>query len=189
MSTTDDFFPEDDSSTPARPPANSGGGTPASGGANIITLEAAPVPAGILRSYVKAIKTPAKTPNKIIVELQPDEGQFASCEPVSVWFDKTSSKDIIRLKTWAGILGVTVTEKNGRISFDVNALLKKPCRALYVPWHKKDGSIEAQVAKWAPNADPSHDGHSPEFHEWAIAHSLNYDTLSGTTGIMPLSPK
>jgi len=189
MANTDDFFPEDDTATPpARGPSNPG--APASGGAaNMITLEAAPVPAGILRSYIKAVKTPGKTPNKIIIELQPDEGQFATAEPVSVWFDKTKNADIIRLKTWAGVLGVPVTEVNGRVTFDINAFVKKACRALYVPWHKNDGSVEAQVAKWAPNADPTHDGHSVEFHAWAVAHSLDYTTLSGTSGIMPLSPK
>jgi hypothetical protein len=185
MANTDDFFPEDDS-TPARAPVSPGAPT-GGGAANMITLEAAPLPAGILRSYVKAIKMPAKIPNKIIVELQPDEGVFAKSEPVSVWFDQMAQKDIIRLKTWAGVLGVPVTEVNGRITFDINAFVKKPCRAMYVPWHKKDGSVEAQVAKWAPNPDPNQDGHSPEFHAWAVAHSLSYDTLAGSTGIMPLT--
>lgn len=187
MSSTDDFFPEDNEAPrPASPsPGAPAGGT---GPANVMTFEAAPIPAGILRSYVKAVKTPAKTPNKIIVELQPDEGAFASSEPVSVWFDKTNSRDLIRLKTWAGVLGVPITESgNGRFSIDINLLVKKPCRVLYVPWHKNDGSVEANVAKWAPSPDPNHDGHSKEFHAWAVKNNLAYDTLNGTSGIMPLS--
>src|SRR5690606_32583812 len=101
------------------------------------------------------------------VEVQPDEGAFASSEPISVWFDCTKSADLARLKTWAGVLGVPVTENGrGRITMDLAQFAKKPCKAVYTPWHKNDGSVQAQIAKWAPNPDPSHKGHSPEFHEW-----------------------
>jgi len=182
-----EFFPEDDD-LPGYGSAGASTSTPTGAHAGVIDMfDAVPVPAGILRAYVKqAKKLPGKAAT-VVIEVQPDEGVFASGSPVSAWFDLTQSRDVVRLKTWAGVLGVTIHEQaGGKFGFDWTEFAKRPCRALFVPWHKDDGSIEPQIAKWAPNPDPNHGGYSPEFDEWAKANSFSYETIKGTSGIMPL---
>lgn len=180
---TDDFFPEDDTPTPTYAPSpGTSGGSPADG--DVFVIPSIPVPAGLLRAYVKDVKRRPNVDTTLIIEVQPDEGQFANTEHVAVWFDLTKSADVARFKAWAGVLGVTIPS-NGAVPRA--AFLNKPCRAMFVPWHKDDGTVQPQIGKFPPSPDPTNRYHSADFHKWATANAFNYDTLKGTSGIMPLT--
>lgn len=181
MTSTDDFFPEDDTPTPPRAPSPGGGSAPADG--DVFVIPSIPVPAGLLRAYIKDVKRRPNVDTTLIIEVQPDEGPFATAEPVATWFDLTKSADVARFKAWAGVLGVVIPSNGG---VPRSAFLRKPCRAMFVPWHKQDGTVQPQIGKFPPSPDPTNKYHSPEFHAWAKAHSFNYETLKGTNGIMPL---